>query len=421
MRCVICGKKPTKLLKCSICDRTADYICDGYVCQPSLWALKPGEKSVVKLMELKCEHCDHDLILQKLPSTSLLQELPTIARRSPASSLMLMGETPSLLCSSSSRDVVQVGERGIQPPRFRNPIIPPVRRSSVELVEICTKALVRQTATRNYDRVIFINEFLSFFEFMKSKHDEITPIEALKIFELDSCRLLSVAKGGHCGALCGNLMQDLGMGYMCASKLPKTYQQKGAPELCHAGQLIPFENPLDKLDCGLILLEPGFNIVQPIVLKEGQKQIIKCSESEVYSFILVKGEITMLPEPAPTKERDIREKSMTYRVDELLNPDSSITVPLLAVDARPCILSRDERGQLSAKLIVNFAKSQIEISAGSVRSAVKFEDVNKNDDWISPELALLFHTDKPALLARIRQLVKHEKTLQQLREERYKG
>jgi hypothetical protein len=385
-----------------------------------MWALKPGEKSVIKLMQLKCEHCDESLILQTLPPPKLIQELPTLASRSPGSSLSVVRRSSILDCSLDDvSDVVIIGEPSIQPPKFRKPVIEPVKCSSLKLVGSCSRLLALQTAARNYDRVVFINCFLDHYQSLKLENDKITPIEALQCFRLNSLGLLDMAKGGHCGALCSDLLSRLSMGYLVASKLPTLYQQKGAPELCHVGHLIPFENPEDKLDCGFILLEPGFNIVQPVVLKAGQKQVIKCSDTESWSFIWVGETITALPEPAPTKAKDIREKTMTYRIDELLNPDSAITVPLLAVDARPCILSRDESGQVIAKLIVNFAKKQIELSVGSMRSApVKFEDFHKSSDWLSEEAAAIFHINKATLLRRLAQLVDNAEMLDLLRKSR---
>lgn len=57
-RCAICDRPALKALACGKCRGPAGYVCDGRLCQPELWALKPHEpRSVIPLMNCLCEAC----------------------------------------------------------------------------------------------------------------------------------------------------------------------------------------------------------------------------------------------------------------------------------------------------------------------------------------------------------------------------
>lgn len=134
-----------------------------------------------------------------------------------------------------------------------------VNKGSEQLVAELEVLLKKQTANRNYDRLIYINAFILF----KAQNPQLSEEEALARFELRSAEIVEQCMGGHCGGLSGSLLResDYGPGaYLVGSKLPATFQQEKAPEYCHVAAMIRFQNPDTAEDNGLILLEPGFNI-----------------------------------------------------------------------------------------------------------------------------------------------------------------
>ncbi len=281
------------------------------------------------------------------------------------------------------------------------------------LVNMLRERLIAQTVARNYDRMIYINAFLSFME----RNPGLSMDEALATFDVDSAALVVSAAGGHCSALSCNLLRQGGLGegaYLVASQLPADYQQEGAPEYCHVAAMIRFRNPEDENDQGLILLEPGFNITEPIVVRPGPGTRLDVGE-EVWVFTLSEdgSEIVCQPEPKDSKvkwkERKKKDKRMIYRTDRFLNPDLSLTVPLLRVDQRPQILARDEKGNVVAVIAVNYKKGVVEFRIGKQRfDPVDFADVDREGVWLggaAEALAQLFHMSKAELIARIYQAV----------------
>lgn len=285
-----------------------------------------------------------------------------------------------------------------------------VNKGSEQLVTELEVLLKKQTANRNYDRLVYINAFVLF----KAQNPQLSDEEALARFELRSAEIVEQCMGGHCGGLSGSLLResDYGPGaYLVGSKLPATFQQAKAPEYCHVAAMIRFQNPETAEDNGLILLEPGFNITKPIVVKKGVTTTLKMSEEEFWDFTVDEActEVVCQPRPptgakawAAKKSRDSR---MTYRTDVYLNPDESLTKPLLRIDGRPQILARDENGEVAAVIAINYAKRQIEFRIGKAKAdPVKFEAVDAEGAWLKgAEVALskLMHIPPKELIGRI--------------------
>jgi hypothetical protein len=360
-------------------------------------------------MAMTCEHCDGDLAPQSLPSPSLLGSLPSLSSSSPGSGLRLGKGCSSSLCSANA----------VQDPIFRPPPKTIIPQGSVALCERLSEPMGRQLTRLTYDRVVFLNLFCEHFEALQRVNPDITGLEALRCFDLDPRRVLRTG-GGHCLALSRDLMEFTRLGYLCGSILPKTFQQPGAPEYCHVATLIPFQNPEDEADGGILLLEPGFNFPGPIVLRPGRPTVAE-SGGEKWDFWIEEHRIYGLLHPPPDKiwkEKDRREKILVFRMDEFVNPDNAVTIPLLAVDKRPSILSRDERGAVTAVLAVNREKSTVEMRVGDKKSSVTYAQAMETDDWISDELARILNSSKGEMVARVRQLIRHEKMLKDLRDER---
>ncbi|HET7863909.1 MAG TPA: hypothetical protein VFL86_05820, partial [Burkholderiaceae bacterium] len=278
-----------------------------------------------------------------------------------------------------------------------------------ELVEMLTKHLVMQTQCTNYDRLAYINAFADY----RRLHPKLSEEEALARFEVDSAALVQQILGGHCGGLSGDLLRsgDYGKGaYLVGSKLPNEFQQAKAPEYCHVAAMIRFQHPETAEDNGLIILEPGFNITKPIVVKKGVPgQVVVGDELWVFTLNKDCTEVVCQPQPLKDGEKWKKKKSddkrMTYRTDRFLNPDLSLTVPFLHVDNRPQVLARDENGDVVAVIAINYGKRRVEFRIGKDRfEPVPFEKVTEDGTWLgqaAKPLANLLKMTESTLIKRI--------------------
>ncbi|MFL6161075.1 MAG: DUF4157 domain-containing protein [Jatrophihabitantaceae bacterium] len=300
----------------------------------------------------------------------------------------------------------------VAPPPKWGPVDPRavVPRGSGALVAELEVLLKKQTANRNYDRLIYINSFILF----KAQNPQYTDDEALARFELRSAEIVEQCQGGHCGGLSGSLLKEVDYGpgaYLVGSKLPASFQQEKAPEYCHVAAMIRFQNPETAADNGLILLEPGFNITKPIVVRKGETTSLPMGPAEVWDFTVDDActEVVCQPRPAPDAKawaaKKSREARMTYRTDVFLNPDESLTKPLLRIDGRPQILARDEHGEVAAVIAINYAKRQIEFRIGKDKAApVGFAAVDAGGAWLKGAevpLSKLMHIPPKELITRI--------------------
>ena len=259
-----------------------------------------------------------------------------------------------------------------------------------------------------YDRVVYINAFILF----KAQNPKLSEDEALARFDARSAEIVKQCQGGHCGGLSGSLLREENYGpgaYLVGSILPKTYQQKKAPEYCHVAAMIRFQNPETAEDNGLILLEPGFNITTPIVVKKGVVTSLD-QGPEIWDFTVNDGCTEVVCQPRDAKgatwaASKSKDKRMTYRTDVFLNPDESLTVPLLRVDGRPVILARDETGAVVANIVVNYVKGTIELRIGSTKfEPTPFDQVDRKGAWLKgaeTQLAKLVHLTPEELIGRL--------------------
>ena len=75
MNCKICGQPPTQALVCTTCNKAVAHLCDGFLCQPKIWRLRPDKpRSCVPLLNFECETCQNTLHLRRThaPATPVL-------------------------------------------------------------------------------------------------------------------------------------------------------------------------------------------------------------------------------------------------------------------------------------------------------------------------------------------------------------
>ncbi len=322
--------------------------------------------------------------------------------------------------SESASPPRAAGHPGIEPPSIHAPHIAPVRMSSASLLKVIGPSMKKQLIERSYNRAGFLAGFLEFYDEQKSSNPSITAIEAFRQFGIDTSARLGPLGGGHCAALSKEIMAQTGMGFLCPSTLPSAYQQKNAPKICHAATLVPFANPEDDSDKGFLVIDPGFNFPGPVrVLLDGSASTIS-SGNETWEFHFdVKDQAVVGYE---VTKKDKKADHLILFTTEIDNPDNAITLPLMCVDMRPCILARSDTGDVVAKLIIDLrtteAGQNVQITISGQRSKYSFADVLREDAWASEALATLLRLRRVDLVRHVRQIINGQAVLQALREAR---
>lgn len=324
----------------------------------------------------------------------------------------------------------------IEAPQFRDVDFErrAVPMGGAELANHLRPALVQQMASESLDSLTYWNDFVSHVQACRAQQPAVTPQEAFASFGMDARERATPGSGGHCGALALRLLNGTAaarQGYIVGSDLPQAFHEAGVPVPGHGAALVPFANPNDKSDRGWILLEPGFNLPEPIVLRgatpvdyahQGQQEHLR-----IY-FEPRSNEIVFERRPfgKELSAEEVLAQRMTFRTDRFLNFDNSVTMAMVAVHQSPRIIGRDADGKFTAFLIVNLAKGRVEITVDGARTApILFKDVDAEGACFAgvpggaEALAAKLHVASPARLAeRIRQVAMEEKSFSQLREQR---
>lgn len=250
----------------------------------------------------------------------------------------------------------------IQPPLFSPSKETPL--SAEEIVEKVHPILKQQLAKMNYDRTFPILQFLDHYENCQKKNKSILPIEAYKTFKFEP--ILLGMSGGPCVSLTFDIYNRLPAGiegYIVAAQLPVKYQQLGFPKFSHTAVLIKYKNPSIKEDEGYILLDPSFDIDEPIVLKgEHGSFLYDMKGKGIWKFSIEADNIIcdILPKQnAMKQDNDENFWRMTYLTSRLVNPIESSAMPMILTDRRLSLLSRREDGTHIVHLNIELNKNRV--------------------------------------------------------------
>jgi hypothetical protein len=263
-----------------------------------------------------------------------------------------------------SADIADLLTR-IAPPAFSTDDIPVVYSSSQHLVSLLQPVLQNRLAETNYDRAHVIEQFLDHYDREKSRHPNITPLDAFATFCVDLS--LGRDRGGPCIALALDAHAHLPPGihgYIAAVALPPRFEQLAFPPFCHAAVLIRFQNPNHLQDCGYIILDPSFDFANPIVvLDDGTPFPIDAREKGAWVYRRIDDVIVCKSQPsegqAAWPEEDPRWFTMIYRTDRLCNPVQAAALPMILADRRYSLLSRRADGSHLAHLNVELDREQV--------------------------------------------------------------
>jgi len=262
---------------------------------------------------------------------------------------------------------------------FRGAIAPPLFAegretliSGEKIVEQLRPILRDRLSKMNYDRIFPIVQFLDHYEKSKEEFPSISPLEAFKSFRFQPT--ISGGSGGPCVSLTFDLFENLpdGIGcYIVAARLPRKFHQFMFPELCHTAIMIHYRSPDDPSDKGYVLIDPSFDICEPILLvEEGDPFVYDMKEKGIWTFSISQDLVLcdiMSDEREEMPGVSPEDWQMIYRTDELLNPIESSAMPMILVDRRPSLLSRREDGTHLAHLNAELNKKRVIWNEGGFR------------------------------------------------------
>lgn len=292
--------------------------------------------------------------------------------------------------------------------------------SSEEIIKQVTPILRKRLVEANYDRIFPVTQFLEHYQKCKKKDQTITPIEACKSFVFHP--LIPSFRGGPCVSLTYDLYEHLPeeiKGFIVAARLPGKYQQFAFPQFSHTAILIKYQNPNDHEDNGYILLDPSFDISEPILLKNGGTPFFYDMKNKgVWKFSLIEDQILceiLSEESALTRDESPDLWRMVYLTAKLDNPIESSAVPMIFVDRRLSLLSRDSQGKMIVHLNVELNKKRIvwDTPAGWFEP-ILFASITPNSllfpDWFAASLQTTTHE----LSDRIHKIIQDKKILDSL-------
>lgn len=289
--------------------------------------------------------------------------------------------------------------------------------SSAEIVREVTPLLQQHLEETNYDRVHLVEQFLQFCDENWHSSDQ-TLLSTLANFEPDT----NVKKwhGNSCYGLnedlCARLPEHL-QPQQIPAILSKRFQQKGWSQYSHTAVLIAYASPIDPLDEGFILLDPSFDIDEPIVLSRNRGPVLvsmKEKGDSLFSLIATsEGDVIQSQNLTHPEEGDT-----IYELKQYFNAAKVGVKPMIAADRKISLVSRDKLGTHLGHINVLLDKGLISWSMNyQKQEPFTFEEMLYQGKGFSEEFARSFHISADDLNQAVRNIILHRQVLQQLYKE----
>lgn len=325
---------------------------------------------------------------------------------------------PFSKASAKNNSLSEALNFSIQAPIFSTP--PEISSSSRDIVDQVRSILRERLQVINYDRLFPISQFLDHYQkYQKDSTEDILPIDAFKTFRF--IPILPTNNGGPCLSLTFDLKNHLPeylKPYIAIAKLPGKYQQFGFPEYSHTAVLIKFTNPFDPNDKGFVLLDPSFDIDEPIVLKEdGNPFVYDTTVNGIWTFYIKDDQIICEIDNGQTISETAYEGNdykMFYITNQITNPIECSAMPMILCDRRLSLLSRQENGLHLAHLNVELNKNRVIWDQNGTRFIpISFQQLK--DGWSFPNwFANALVLEESLLMQKILRILENKNILDSL-------
>jgi acetyl-CoA synthetase len=269
----------------------------------------------------------------------------------------------------------------------------PTEKNGMErekLQAVLKPVLEEHLASLNYDRTHLADAFLSYYQQEKAKRPTLLPLKAMEEFD---CELNArESQGGICFSLVDDLYNHLPdgvFGYKVMATVPNRFYQDGFPKFCHAGVVVPFNE-------GVMLLEPNFDLAEPIILLEGQPVLVDMKDKGKWVFCLSGQKISV-----SESENTI----MEYHLADYINGMDVGPKAMASVDEKMSLVSRDSEGYHLGHLNVNLKTEQVQLTIQyEKKSPIPFEDFLQGQE-LDDDVAALFHLQPRELNGMIQRII----------------
>lgn len=272
------------------------------------------------------------------------------------------------------------------------------------IIQACQDMLRDHLANTNYDRLSMAEKFL---DYVTENHMEDNLITAYNAFASSFNQAIFDDSSGNCISLNKDLQRRFDFRIpinTIVSTLPRSHYQPGFPFYAHVATAIYCSD-------GIILMDSGFHVPQPIILRPSIPMSIDLGSRGTWVFVydgVRKIDCTICPNQTTMHWDEERQKKLrfTYYLRHILNPHSAISYPILAMDRKIPLVSRDSEGRKLAQLTINLDDYTLVLRRGnhnyvplSLDSMAEYPKLLYS--MIDTQTAALFKTDRDVLIRRI--------------------
>lgn len=206
--------------------------------------------------------------------------------------------------------------------------------SSEEIQSMASPVLKKFFSEVHYNRMNQLCKFIDYYhELNRQNFPKVTPLEALEIFTVDLQSTMKTTKGGSCYEFIEYLTEKL-PNFLHSNLIPASvprWSPKYCHKLSHMAAVIVYNNSKNLGDTGFILLDPSFELDEPITVPfNGTSKPITSMGG--YTFVFshhgdtILGKIRDIDETGEIKEAIC----MTYFLKRITNFVDIAIKPLIA-------------------------------------------------------------------------------------------
>jgi acetyl-CoA synthetase len=297
-------------------------------------------------------------------------------------------------------------------PIFEELNVEPLRASSKAIVQIVQPFLENHLENTNYDRLHLVAQFLDFYSERCLEDPSLKLVDALVKFTPDM--RVHPWHGSSCHGLIDDVYNLL-PGHLGAKKIPailgSRFAQEGWSKYSHTALVIRFASPCDPEDAGYILLDPNFDISEPIVILDNQRSVtVDMKTKGLWSFSLEGSTIVAQRQNEGSSWRTV------FMLKEYLNPQAVAVKPMIAADRRLALVARDKHGVQQGSINVRLDLEEIQWVKGLERQPpISFANFIEKKDHFKDDFADFFHFSATHLNELILNLVQNRSLLDDLR------
>jgi len=272
----------------------------------------------------------------------------------------------------------------------------PYVASSLEISNEITPLIRKHLKSTNYDRIHLVEQFVDFCIKIKENSNEFDKFEVIKAMaDFEPNMSVEIYNGSSCCGLTMLLFDQIPEkfnAYVIPAQLNTKFKQKGWSKYSHTAILISYASPIDKSDRGYILLDPNFDIDEPIILLEdGTPFYVDLKDKGKAALFLEKNKIIFSFVDHPEFG------DLVYEIKNYYNPFEVGVKPMIA-DGRISCVSRDEHGVHLGHLNIVLDKAYISWSINYKKMPpIPFQDFVDGGHRFTENFASLFNLTAKSL------------------------